>query len=148
VKNDKTGHHMPTDHPARNILLVVSVTGLDGKPLTMNWGESVPTWGGEGDAPEDYAGRPGKGYAKILEELWTEISPTAAYWNPTVLREDTRIAALASDVTNWGFAAPAIGGPVRVSARLIFRRAFRTLQKQKDWDAPDILMNTATVTVQ
>jgi hypothetical protein len=126
---------------------VVSATGLDGKPLNMNWGERVPAWGGEGDAAEDYAGRPGKGYAKILEELWTEISPTAAYWNPTVLREDTRIAALASNATNWGFTAPGIGGPVTIHARLIFRRAFRTLQRQKEWDTSDILMNQAELTL-
>ena len=147
VKNEKAGHHMPTDHPARNMLLVLSATGLDRQPLPMNWGNLIPKWGGEGNAAEDYAGRPGNGYAKILEELWTEIAPTAAYWNPTVLREDTRIAALASDVSNWGFAAPAYGGPVTINVRLIFRRAFRTLQKQKDWDAPDILMNQTTVTV-
>jgi len=109
VRNDRAGHHIPTDHPARNILLVVSAKGLDGQPLAMKWGDLVPAWGGEGDAAEDYAGRPGRGYAKILEELWTEIAPTAAYWNPTVLREDTRIAALASDTANWGFEGPSIG---------------------------------------
>jgi nitrate/TMAO reductase-like tetraheme cytochrome c subunit len=147
VTNDRAGHHIPTDHPARNILLVVSATGLDGKPLAMRWGDLVPAWGGEGEAAEDYAGRPGRGYAKILEEMWTEISPTAAYWNPTVLREDTRIPALASDVANWGFEEPGIGGPVKVTARLIFRRAFRSLMKQKGWDTPDIVMNAATVSV-
>jgi hypothetical protein len=146
VTNDRAGHHIPTDHPARNILLVVSATGLDGKPLAMRWGDLVPPWGGTGDAAEDYAGRPGRGYAKILEEKWTEVAPTAAYWNPTVLREDTRIAALASDVANWGFQESSIGGPVKVTARLIFRRAFRSLQKQKGWDTPDILMNETTVT--
>lgn len=147
VKNEKAGHHIPTDHPARNIILVISATGIDGKPLQMNWGEVVPPWGGTGDAAEDYAGRPGRGFAKILEELWTEVSPTAAYWNPTVLREDTRIAALASDVSNWGFTPPPAGGPVTVTARLIFRRAFRALQKQKGWDTPDILMNEAAFTL-
>jgi nitrate/TMAO reductase-like tetraheme cytochrome c subunit len=147
VTNDRAGHHIPTDHPARNILLVVSATGLDGQPLAMRWGDLVPPWGGEGEAAEDYAGRPGRGYAKILEEMWTEVAPTAAYWNPTVLREDTRIPALASDVANWGFEEPSIGGPVKVTARLIFRRAFRALQKQKSWDTPDILMNEATRTV-
>jgi hypothetical protein len=147
VKNEKAGHHLPTDHPARHIVLVLSATGFDGQSLKMNSGNLVPKWGGEGNSAADYAGLPGKGYAKILEELWTQISPTAAYWNPTVLREDTRIPALASDVSNWGFAAPANGGPVTINARLIFRRAFRTLQKQKGWDDPDILMNHVVVTL-
>jgi len=36
---------------------------------------------------------------------------------------------------------------VKVRAHLIFRRAFRTLQKQKGWDTPDILMNEVEVTL-
>lgn len=145
VKNEKAGHHIPTDHPARNILLVVSASGAAGDQLPLVWGSTVPDWGGQGDDADDYGGRPGAGYAKVLEELWTEISPTAAYWNPCVIREDTRIPAFGSDITNYGFQAPAGGGPVTLTAKLIFRRAFKTLQRQKRWDTPDILMNQAKV---
>lgn len=145
VKNEKAGHHMPTDHPARNILLVVSAAGAKGEELPLVWGATVPDWGGKGEDPDDYAGRPGAGYAKVLEELWTEISPTAAYWNPCVIREDTRIPALASDITNYGFRGSPGGGPATVTAKLIFRRAFKTLARQKRWDTPDILMNQATL---
>ena len=98
-----------------------------------------------GAEPSDYAGRPGKGYAKVLEELWTEVSPTAAYWNPTVLREDTRIPALVTDVTHYEFRAPSQGQEVVVEAKLIFRRAFKLLAEQKGWDIPDILMEAEQV---
>ena len=140
VVNEKGGHHIPTDHPARNILLVVSATDSRGRPLQMLSGPLIPDWGGRGEEPNDYAGKPGRGYAKILEELWTQVSPTAAYWNPTVLREDTRIPALGRDVSEYEFVAPCDVGPVRVTAQLIFRRAFKSLAKQKGWNTDDILM--------
>lgn len=140
VVNEKAGHHIPTDHPARNILLVVSATDSRGQPLPMLSGPVIPEWGGTGDEPNDYAGQPGRGYAKILEELWTQVSPTAAYWNPTVLREDTRIPALGRDVSEYEFAAPSDFGAVNVTAQLIFRRAFKSLGKQKSWNTDDILM--------
>ena len=140
VTNEKAGHHIPTDHPARNILLVVSATDAQGKELPHLGKQVVPDWGGVGDGPGDYAGRPGKGYAKILEELWTEISPTAAYWRQTVLRQDTRIRALAADQTHYEFQAPGAPGPVTVRAKLIYRRAFRSLARQKKWRVKDILM--------
>ena len=140
VTNEKAGHHIPTDHPARNILLIVSATDASGKDLKCLSNQFIPDWGGKGNAPDDYAGRPGKGYAKILEELWTETSPTAAYWRQIVLREDTRIPALASDATHYEFHAPEDSGPVTVRAKLIFRRAFKKLARQKKWNVPDIVM--------
>jgi mono/diheme cytochrome c family protein len=143
VTNEKAGHHIPTDHPARNILLVVSATDGNRQDLPFVGGPLVPDWGGAGDEPTDYAGRPGRGFAKILEELWTEISPTAAYWNPTILREDSRIPALGSDVTHYEFRAPPAGGPVHVNAKLIFRRAFKSLGEMKSWGTRDILMEQA-----
>lgn len=147
VTNEKAGHHVPTDHPARNMLLIVNAQDARGEPLPFLRGPVVPDWGGTGDDPTDYAGRPGRGYAKILEELWTEISPTAAYWNPTILREDTRIPALASDVSEYEFRGPPQGGRVTVEARLVFRRAFKALARQKGWTDADILMEQTLVTV-
>lgn len=148
VTNEKAGHHIPTDHPARNILLVVSAADASGKELKCLSNQFVPDWGGKGNAPDDYAGRPGKGYAKILEELWTEISPTAAYWRQIVLREDTRIPALTTDVTHYEFDAPNDSGPITVAAKLIFRRAFKELARQKKWNITDILMEQRRIVVQ
>lgn len=141
VTNARAGHHIPTDHPARNIILVVSATDATGHELRQLSGPVIPDWGGQGNEPADYAGRPGKIFAKVLEELWTGAAPTAAYWNPTRLREDTRLAAKATDTTDYQFAVSGNGGPVVVRATLVFRRAFRTLNRQKGWDTPDVLMN-------
>ena len=110
-------------------------------------GPVIPSWGSTDSAPGAYGGKPGRGFAKILEELWTEVSPTAAYWSPTVLREDTRIPALGKDVSEYDFLAPAGGGAVRVGAKLVFRRAFRQLSIWKQWNDADILMKQSAVSV-
>jgi uncharacterized protein (TIGR03437 family) len=147
VSNDKAGHHIPTDHPSRNILLIVSATDSGNQGLVSLDGPVVPSWGGTDSAPGAYGGKPGRGFARILQELWTEVAPTAAYWNPTVLQQDTRIPALSQDVSEYDFLAPAAGGAVHVAANLVFRRAFRQLSIWKQWNDPDILMKQAVVTV-
>ncbi|HED03324.1 MAG TPA: carboxypeptidase regulatory-like domain-containing protein [Candidatus Fraserbacteria bacterium] len=147
VTNENAGHDIPTDHPMRNILLVVSASDAQGHKLEFLGDQIIPDWGGVGDEPDDYGGRPGKGYAKILEERWTEVSPTAAYWNPTVIREDTRIPAKATDVTHYEFRLAERSGPITVEAKLIFRRAFKQLVEQKKWKLKDILMEDKQVIV-
>ncbi len=146
VTNENGGHHIPTDQPMRNIFLVVSASDRFGRALTLATGPTIPDWGGLGDEPDDFGGRPGRGYAKVLEELWTEVSPTAAYWNPTDIASDTRIAARETDRSRYEFAAN--GGPVTIEATLIFRRAFKELAEHKGWDDPDIVMEAETVTVE
>jgi hypothetical protein len=147
VTNENGGHHIPTDHPMRNIILIVEARDGAGDLLPLVSGPVVPAWGGTGDAADDYAGRPGRGYAKVLEELWTEISPSAAYWRQTVIREDTRLPARATDVSSYVFQSPPAGGAVTVKTRLIFRRAFKELAGQKGWQDPDILMNEISLIV-
>ncbi len=147
IVNDKTGHHVPTDSPLRQMILLVQATGPDREPLAQMDGPTVPEWGGVGDPAQGYyAGLPGKGYAKILMELWTEISPSGAYWNPTRVVSDNRIPAMGSDTSTYTFAAP-MDGNATIKATLLFRRAFITLAEQKGWDVPDILMAQTTIPV-
>lgn len=147
VTNQNAGHHIPTDHPARNILLIVSAKDSRGEPLRQLSGPVLPEWAGTGDRPDEYAGRPGRGFAKVLEERWTRTRPTAAYWNPTVLREDTRIPALTTDTSVYEFSRNGSKNPVRVTARLIYRRAFQSLNRQKLWNAADVIMTENSVEV-
>ncbi len=145
ITNDQTGHHLPTDFPGRHLILLVRATDGQGIALPLQDGPTVPEWGGVGDPEEGYyADLPGKAFAKVLEELWTEISPSAAYWNPTRILSDNRIAAFATDVSTYTFAAPP-GGSVTVEVRLLFRRAFIELMDQKGWEVPDIVMERETV---
>jgi hypothetical protein len=147
ITNDQTGHHVPTDSPLRHLILLVCATDAQGNTLQQLAGPTVPEWGGVGDYTQGYyAGLPGKGFAKILEELWTEVSPTGAYWNPTRTLSDNRLAAFATDTSVYTFAAPT-EGEVTVEVALLFRRAFKELMDQKGWDVPDVLMEHEVVTL-
>ncbi len=148
ITNDKTGHHVPTDSPLRHLILLVRATDGRGRALPLRDGPTVPEWGGVGDPERGYyAGLPGKAFAKVLRELWTEVSPTGAYWNPTRVLEDNRLAAFATDTSTYTFAAPNDGSKVTVEATLLFRRAFKELMDQKGWDVPDIVMEQEVITL-
>ncbi len=148
ILNDQAGHHVPTDSPLRQMILLVSAADQQGQTLTFQDGPTVPEWGGVGDPGGGYyAGLPGKGFAKILSELWTEISPSGAYWNQTRLLSDNRIPALGTDTSTYIFAAPE-SGEATVKISLLFRRAFKELMDQKGWDTPDIEMEKQVISVK
>ena len=148
IINDKTGHHVPTDSPLRQLILVVNVTDDNKQPLPLLEGETIPEWGGVGDSNLGYyAGLPGKGYAKILSELWTELEPTGSYWNPTQVISDNRIPALGTDSSTYIFSLPT-EGKVNIEVSLIFRRAYKELMGQKGWDVPDILMEQQSLIIE
>ena len=141
IINDKTGHHIPTDSPLRHMILLIQVANENGEQLEQVEGSVVPEWCGIGNAAHAYyAGLAGKGYAKILMELWTEVSPSGSYWNPTLIVSDNRIPAMTSDKSNYIFQSSKGSGPFEVNVKLLFRRAFIELMDQKGWDKTDILM--------
>lgn len=72
----------------------------------------------------------------------TGIAASGAYWNPTRVLSDNRIAAFETDMGVYIFVAPE-EGQVNVEVTLLFRRAFIELVDQKGWDAPDIVMEEA-----
>jgi mono/diheme cytochrome c family protein len=148
ITNDQTGHHVPTDFPARHLILLVQATDAYGNRLEHLEGPTVPEWGGIGDPSEGYyAGLPGKAFAKVLEEVWTEISPSAAYWNPTRVLSDNRLAAFETDTSTYTFAAP-YGEEVTVEVTLLLRRAFIELMDQKGWDVSDIVMERGVLVLE
>ena len=140
IINDNTGHHIPTDSPLRHLILLVQAIDGEGRSLSLLEGTTLPEYAGEGEPGNGYyAGLPGKVFAKILEELWTEVSPTGAYWNHTRLVSDNRLAAMATDTSTYTFSAIG-GGQVTIEVTLLYRRAFKALMEQKEWDVPDIVV--------
>jgi len=140
ITNDRTGHHVPTDSPLRHLILLVEASDASGAALALADGPELPDWCGLGDtAAGNYAGLPGVAYAKVLQELWTEIAPSGAYWNPTRIISDNRIAALETAASSYAFVLPTTGD-VQLRVSLLFRRAFKDLMDQKQWNVPDILM--------
>jgi len=160
VVNTKAGHKFPTDSPLRHLILVVEAKDRLGTPLMLTDGERIPNWGGVGNPPYgmlSYGGKAGKIFANLLVESDTNISPTAAYWNPTKLawintekktNSDTRLAPGKKDTSKYYFAVPA-HGEVTISIKLIYRYAFFDLAMQKGWaysSRQDIVVTAAECT--
>ena len=141
LTNDKTGHSVPTDSPARSMMLVVEALDANGETLALSQGPLLPVWTG------NYSGQPGKAYAKILRDDWSGETPTAAYWRPVTIVEDTRLAALASDHSTYTFSLPS-GRTATVKIRLVYRRSFQQLAEQKGWNDPDIPMAETTIPIE
>lgn len=139
ITNDGAGHHVPTDSPLRNLILLVEATNSAGQPLDRRSGGLLPAWAGE------YRGQPGRLFAKTLRDQWTGEMPTAAYWRPVEVAADTRIPALATRRSSFSFTPPADGSS-EIHVRLLYRRAWPDLQAWKGWDDPDILMEEAVLT--
>ena len=53
------------------------------------------------------------------------------FWNATEVIEDTRIPAGEGDVVALRFKAPEVGETVKVTVRLLYRRAFIDLARAK-----------------
>lgn len=147
LTNDQSGHHVPTDSPLRQLILLVQAYDDQGHTLTYLAGPTIPDWGGVGDpAAGYYAGLPGTAYAKILEEAWTGVYPTGAYWNQVRPLTDNRLAAFESDIGTYIFTAPQ-NTFADVQVRLFYRRAFIELTDWKDWGVPDILMESNHIVI-
>lgn len=133
LNNTGAGHHVPTDHPGRHMLLTINAVTGNGQNLELQSGPIVPDWGG------DQAGQPGVVYAKILADAISGEAPVVSYWKQTFITADNRIPALAEDTTTYTFSAPETGEVV-ISAQLRFRRIFQPIQESKGWQDPDTLM--------
>lgn len=141
LTNDKTGHHIPTDSPLRHLILLIEARNSSGTALKQVGGTILPEWCGTGNIRKGhYSGLPGKVYARLLKEKWTDVFPTGAYWNFTELISDNRLTAFASDTSTYVFTPPADGRKAVINVTLLYRRAFIKLMEQKKWDVPDIVM--------
>ncbi|MBI2377234.1 MAG: hypothetical protein HYV07_24755 [Deltaproteobacteria bacterium] len=137
IANVNAGHALPTGMPFRHAILVVDAKVQD-QPAQLLDGSTVPDYGGEGDSPRDYAGKPGRGYAKVLGD--GTGARNVLFWRATEVIEDTRIRAGQKELAEFRFGVPADGGPVTVKATLIYRRAFIDLARAKGWDMEDIVI--------
>jgi hypothetical protein len=146
LTNDRTGHHIPTDSPLRQMILLVEARDGSGKMLAMKGGATLPAWCGVGEPQNGcYAHMPGKVFAKVLKEMWTGVAPAISYWRHTTVESDSRLAALTSDKSSYSFLFS--GSPVQVTVTLIYRRAYIDMMRQKGWDSPDIVIARKNLTL-
>ena len=139
--NDKTGHHIPSDSPSRNMILLVDCVNEKGDNLKFIGGEIVPSWGGTGRKSQgNYAGYPGKGFAKILEDI--EGHSPAPEWKTAGIVSDNRIAAFEKNISYYYFRAPAEASKIKVRATLVYRRFFKETMMEKGFALNDIIMES------
>ncbi len=130
LTNHNTGHHVPTGVTMRNMILLVKAEGTRG-PLVHLGDERVSHLAGVGDPQRGYfAGLPGKLYANVNRAA--DGSSPVMFTEATETLYDNRLPALATDRTEYSFRVEN-DEAVRVSAQVIYRRAFRDIVDAKGW---------------
>jgi hypothetical protein len=146
VQSLVAGHSWPTGVDMRNALVVVDVT-LDGAPLAQVAGDTIPFWASD-DVPGvqdgDFAGMPGRGYAKVLEGRINGVGPPVRpvpFIDAERVHANTVIPPGATDVGFYAFALPSnatVGAVLALRARIVYRRTWRSIAVTKNWVAnPD-----------
>jgi hypothetical protein len=143
VANVGSGHSFPTGVSIRNAMVVVSAT-WNGIPLSLVSGPTIPFWADDnvpGKQDGDYAGDPGKGFARVLEGRINDQGPVVRpvlFIDGEAVHSETRIPSGTVDRTELEFAVPPgaqAGDTVVVEARLLYRRAWRGLAVTKGWSS-------------
>ena len=139
VANNGAGHHFPTGISIRNAMVHVEAY-VNGVPLPQLAGPQIPFYGSaeNGNQPADLAGRPGKGFARVLEGRINGQGPVVRpvlFIDAEAVWADTRIPSGAEDSSSYRFDLGGLsaGDEVEVSVRLLYRRAWRDLAETKGW---------------
>lgn len=135
------GHAFPTGVSVRNALLVIEADWI-GQPLAQLSGPTVPFWASD-DVPGvqdgDHAGKPGAGFARVLEGRINDQGPPVKpvlFIDGERVDSATAIPSGATAVTEVLLAVPQgalPGDTVTVQARLLYRRSWRALAVTKGW---------------
>lgn len=138
VINAGAGHGFPTGVSIRNAVLVIEAR-IDGQVLTQTAGPVVPFFGSAdgGVDSDDVAGQPGRGFARVLEGRINGAGPVVfpvLFIDAETVQSDTRIPSGATDTSDYRFDLTGFeSGQAEVSARLLYRRAWRDLAVTKNW---------------
>jgi nitrate/TMAO reductase-like tetraheme cytochrome c subunit len=141
ITNTGAGHHVPTDHPGRHLILTIEPEDEHGQPLAQLSGPRVPDWGGL------QASLPGTSYAKVLQDAISGQFPVVSYWKQTLIINDNRIPAGSSSVSVYVFAVPFGENSITIKSELLFRRLFQEVIDDKGWVTPDVIMDQITSVV-
>ncbi|MEN1728129.1 MAG: hypothetical protein AAGJ52_06785 [Pseudomonadota bacterium] len=139
VTNAGAGHHFPTGISIRNALLVIEAE-VDSQVLTQTAGDVIPFYGSSstGATPDDLAGLPGKGFARVLEGRINGQGPVVRpvlFIDAEAVTSDTRIPSGVTDSSEYRFdlSGLTMDADANVSARLLYRRAWRDTVVTKGW---------------
>ncbi len=129
LQADQVGHRLPTGFIDRHLILSVEARDVRGQPVEMVAGPRLPP--PVGGALVD---RPGVLWAKLLTD--TQGESPAPFWRAGVTLADTRLAPGEPSASRYTLPAAA----ATVDVRLIFRRFWESVAREKDWPRDDILV--------
>jgi hypothetical protein len=146
VRPVNVGHRLPTGSPERHLLLVVRAMDAQGRELEQKSGSVIPPAGGIGPFDSaNFAGLPGKLYGKLLRGAGG-FSP-APFWQSVAVESDTRLFPDRPDQSILTFDAANSPGPIRLEARVIYRRFYKAIADEKSWPDADMTLAERTVEV-
>jgi hypothetical protein len=122
------GHRVPTGYIDRHLLLVVEGTDGRGQRLEPTAGPRLPPPAGS------LAGRPGRLFGKVLTDHAGR--QPAPFWLARPGVEDTRLHPGRSERIEFSFSR----GLACVQVRLLDRRFWEEVARQKDWPDRDLLV--------
>jgi hypothetical protein len=131
VRAEGVGHRVPTGFIDRNLLLIVEAFDRTRKPVPLHSGPTLPELAGK-----TLAGKPGRLYAKQLMD--SKQPGPIPFWRHHGTLRDTRLFPGRPDKTEFVFPARA----ERVRVRLIYRRFWHTVAKDKSWPDNEILLRS------
>jgi hypothetical protein len=135
VEVEGVGHRVPTGFVDRHLLLVVEGRGPNGTVLPAR-GPVLPPAAGR-----ELAGRPGRLYAKLLQDD-QGLAP-APFWGADPDPHDTRLTPGQADETTYRF--PARLTELRV--RVLYRRFWQEVARAKGWPDRDLTVFERTFPV-
>jgi len=137
ITNAGAGHSFPTGVSIRNGILRVLGEDTRGAMLVQTDGSVVPFYGSDGDAIDeegDWAGLPGKGFAKVMVD--GVGNRPVLFIDAVGIDSDTRIPAGETDETRVVFNIDdpvCNGAPITLEAILTYRRAWRETVATMGW---------------
>ena len=163
VKEPVMVQYLDTEYIEKTLRnLIRSIENLEDKKLKYKGENILPIYAGSGTETSDYAGLPGKIFAKIIESNplsnYCERIPNKqgiigkdfanlkdkelfAFWSPHHIVSDTRIAPLQTDTSLYFFELHPFQREINVNIRLIYRKVFKPLAKVKLWECKDLMIH-------
>ena len=128
IRTRRAGHRVPTGFIDRHLLLVVEGYDGQGTKLAALDGPRLPA------AADDLAGESGQLFAKMLVDQ--QGHGPLPFWQPAAAVQDTRLGP--EELRIHTFRYPP--GTARFRVRLIHRRFWRAVARQKNWPDDQIIV--------
>jgi hypothetical protein len=157
VENIGAGHKVPGSGPIRNVILKIDVADKKGNLLKYIGSKKgrLPPLAGFGNRKtkkrdsNDWAGMPGKMYAKVyrskpIPKMGNKPMVGVGGFAAEAVVFDTTLAPKVPDKAKFVYQMQKNTGDIKITARLVYRDAFKPLSDKKGWKLSQREMLTVT----